>query len=204
MIREEFFIFGKERTLLHVTDCAQVHNTRIHIILKMKWDVQGFSNKFKARVVAGVHHQVIKLDYGAVYAPVVSLIICALMLIMCFTMGWSLKHVDVTAKIFNAEIDRELYMQYPYNLPRCKLAKTIYRLHKPLYGHKLTTPLISKTPFLTTDMGYTNLTTDCSVFLKRRQFGRISIIHAYVGDLMVMSSNGQCLRINIDLFLDEF
>lgn len=51
------------------------------------------------------------------YAPVVSFILCILTLIIALVSDWSIKHGDVIAAFLNGDIDRDLYVQYPYNIP---------------------------------------------------------------------------------------
>lgn len=102
----------------------------------IKRDKAGQPKKFKARAVFCGHLQVFQHDYVTVYAPIVNLVTCLPTLMITFTIRWYLKHVDVTAVFFNEDNDRELYIQYPYNLPSCKQMGTVYRLHKSLYRLK--------------------------------------------------------------------
>lgn len=61
--------------------------------------------KFKARLVAGGNHQKYLRDYDKVFAPVVNLTICLLILIISFVKGWIINHVDVKAAFLNGKID---------------------------------------------------------------------------------------------------
>lgn len=136
-IRKELRTFRFKKTWSRVLNNHKTTDKlSSHIVLKIKRDEKGRVKKFKARLVAGGHRQVFQRDYDTVYAPVVSFILCILTLILAFSFGWLCKHVDVTAAFLNGDIDRELFIEFPYNIPNCSLTGTIYKLHKALYGLK--------------------------------------------------------------------
>lgn len=98
---------------------------------KVKRNKHGQHKMFIARLVAGDHRRVHQLDYDKVYAPVVDLIVCVLVLLLALVMEWWTRHVDVKAAFLNGGIDRLLYSMFPYKIPSTNKRK-MYRLHKSL------------------------------------------------------------------------
>lgn len=176
-----------------------------HLVLKIKRNKHGQAKKFKARVVAGGNRQKYMEDYEKIYAPVVDFAICLLVLLICFVMQWFTRHVDVKASFLNGNIDRILHIRHPYNLPNANRRK-IYLLHKSLYGLKQA-PLLWYSKLreaLVRHMVFTQLQSEYCVFIKWHQNGVISIILAYVDDLIFISSVESILRLEINTFLSHF
>lgn len=96
---------------------------------------------------------------------------------MDFILGWSLKHVDMTAAFLNRKIYRSRYLQFPYNLPRCRLTGLMYCFRKSLYELKQAPRLWCRNLkyFLVPNITYKRHTWDCSVFVKHNNFGTIII-----------------------------
>lgn len=107
-----------------------------YIMQKIKQNQEGHAKKFKARVVARGNRRVFEGNYDSVYAPVVSFGNFLLTVIVSFKLGWFMWHVDVTAAFLNCDIDREFYIRFTYNLPKCRFLKLIFSLHKALYDLK--------------------------------------------------------------------
>ena len=90
---------------------------RTHLVLKVKQHVTGHPVRFKARVVAGGHHQVKGRDYEKVYSPVLGFDVFRLMVILALVHRWHMSHVDIKTAFLNGDIDREIYISHPVNLP---------------------------------------------------------------------------------------
>lgn len=121
-IKKEIKASERKSTWYPVQNKHQVkQKINSYIVLKIKRSAAGQAKKFKTRVVAGGHRQVFKQDFGTLYAPVVSFIICLLTLIIAFTMGWFLRHLNVIAALFRCKIDSELCIEFPCNVSNCKL-----------------------------------------------------------------------------------
>lgn len=143
----------------------------------------GEIKKFRARVIAGRNFQVYQCDYENTYAPFFDFKFFLFVLIIAFVKGWFPRHVNVKASFLNGDIDRIIYVQHPYNLPKSNRRKT-YLLHKSPYGLNQAAMLwFSKLrKLLVKGMQYTQPQTYCAVFYKTNKNGLVSIILAYVDD----------------------
>lgn len=109
--------------IIEKTQVKDVLNSQI--VLKLKQNEARQSNKFKACVFTWGYKQLFERDYGELYAPVISSMICLLTLIIGLTLGWPFQHVYVTAAFLNGDFDLERYIQFQYNLPNCILSGII-------------------------------------------------------------------------------
>lgn len=174
------------------------------MVLKIKRDEEGRVKKFKSRVVAGGNRQVFNRDYNNVYAPVINFIIWLLTMLIAFNQNWSVMHVDVKAAFLNGEIDRDIYVYFPYNVPNDHLRRKVYKLVKSLYGLKQAPLLWFKKlrEVLINVLGYTQLQTDCTVFMCRS--GKLVIMLVFVDDITFTSDCSHFLESEISSFLTHF
>ena len=180
-----------------------------HVVLKVKRDENGLATRFKARIVAGGHLQVIGKDVEGVYAPVVDYSIALLTLAIAKQLNWKTSHLDVKTAFLNGDIDRETYVSHPYNLPSHLKSGNYYKLDKALYGLRQA-PLrwfVKLRDTLTKELGYKQLKSDGSVFYKKfRCRGEASeaILLCYVDDLIFVSSTSESLEEICSSFLKVF
>lgn len=103
-------------------------------IFKLKYDVNGNIDRFKARLVARGFTQVHGQDYGETHAPVVRLDSIRLLFSLCALKDLKFKQFDVTTAFLNGDLEEELYLRPPegLSLPEGHTLK----LRKSLYGLK--------------------------------------------------------------------
>lgn len=112
----------------HIIDCRW--------ILRVKRNVDGSINKYKARLVARGFSQVPGLHYSetGTYCPVVKRRTWRLLLALCVENDWICEFIDVQGAYLNSELKEELYMYQPsFFVERgndyvCKLNKSLYGL----------------------------------------------------------------------------
>ena len=73
------------------------------------------------------------LDFDCVYAPVVDTTLVSVELAMAMQRGWATRQVDVKAALLNGDINREVFVSHPTNLPDM-MQNNYYKLRKALYG----------------------------------------------------------------------
>lgn len=103
-------------------------------IFKLKYDVNGNIDRFKARLVARGFTQVHGQDYGETHAPVVRLDSIRLLFSLCVLKELKFKQFDVATAFLNGDLEEELYLRPPEGLSvpdGCTL-----KLRKSLYGLK--------------------------------------------------------------------
>lgn len=107
-----------------------------HVVLRIKCDSNGNRTKLKARIVSGGHLQVYGRDFDTICSPVVEFTVVFAVLAIWMQSKWNTCHVDATAAFINGDIDRENYVSYPVNLPKCSESLYYFRIHKELYELK--------------------------------------------------------------------
>jgi len=181
-----------------------------HVILKIKRNENGLAERFKARVVAGGHLQIKGTDCDNVYAPVVDYALVLLTLAIAFHMKWAQAHVDVKSAFLNGDIDTEVFVSHPYNLPSQFKRGTIYKLKKALYGLRQSPKrwFIKLRDSLIYELSFKQLTSDGCIFIKKETSSTgtplITIIISYVDDLIFISSNNDKRDQEILSFLQVF
>lgn len=103
---DELLTINDQRTWIEVKHCKGVIKPlSSQIVLKKKRNKHDQAKKFKAMVVAGGNELIYQLDYEKIYAPVADFIVCILILIIAFVLGWHKKHVDMKAAVLSGDID---------------------------------------------------------------------------------------------------
>ena len=70
-------------------------------------------------------------------------------------------HIDIKIAFLNGDIDREVYVTHPMNLPRDMRSNAVYQLSKSLYGlHQSSLQWFTKLKNTLMELGYTNLIKD--------------------------------------------
>lgn len=159
----------------------------------------------KLEPLPGGYQQIFQRDYKAVHAPVANFTFCLTTFIMFFVSGWEMKHVDVTAAVLTGDVDRELYVWLPYNIPENSLSEILYKLHKALYGLKRSLLLWFQKikQELTVKMGYKPLKSNCSNFV-HQICSAVSVRLAYVDDMIFVFTDESVLKSSIHNFLSIF
>lgn len=110
----------------HVIDCKW--------ILRIKRNVDGTVNKFKARLVARGFSQIPGLDYSEISSPVVKRRTWRFLIAICVENNWLCNFIDVQGAYLNSKLNEELYMHQPAFFQErgknfvCKLNKSLYGL----------------------------------------------------------------------------
>lgn len=180
-----------------------------HVILKIKRNSEGVPERFKARIVAGGNLQISGRDVDDVYSPVVDYSIVLLTLAVSNQLGWFTRHVDVKSAFLNGNIDREVFVSHPYNLPDKMKRSRYYKLMKALYGLRQA-PLqwfIKLKDTLTLKFKFQQLKTDGSVYKKITKNGDETVmilVLCYVDDLIFLGNDDRELDFVIEEFLKVF
>jgi hypothetical protein len=80
-------------------------------IYKVKKDVDGSVEKYKARVVARGFSQIEGIDYGETFAPVARYSSIRSILALSAQMGWRIHQMDVKTTFLNGIIEEEVYIK---------------------------------------------------------------------------------------------
>jgi hypothetical protein len=82
-------------------------------VYKIKHNVDGYVNKYKARLVARGYAQTYGIDYEETYSLVTKMTTIKVIIVMATTKGWSLHQMDVKNVILHGDLQKEMYMEQP-------------------------------------------------------------------------------------------
>ncbi len=109
--------------------------------------------------------------------PVVEFGLVRLFVILVVCLSWQARHSDIKAAFLNGDIDREIFEKHPVNF-----AKT-FASHKSLYGlHQAPFAWFKKLMRELLRLGYEQLASDGSVFIRPKSNHSVIIILDYVDD----------------------
>jgi hypothetical protein len=163
-------------------------------VYKVKHNVDGSVNRYKARLIAKGYAQTNGIDYDETYSPVAKMTTVKAIIAMAVAKGWSLHQMDVRNVFLHGDLQEEMYMKQP----PCYVDKThpnlVCRLKKTLYGLKQAPRAWSNKigQYLVTS-GFQTSNANFSLYVKKTNHGIIVII-IYVDDLIIIGDN------NVDIF----
>ena len=105
-----------------------------HYVFDIKRNTSGEFEKHKARLVADGNTQKQGIDFDEVFATVVKIPTIRIVLTLAAKNKWTLWQYDVKQAFLQADLQEELYMRMPPNLPDrdtdgnmlvCKLKKSL-------------------------------------------------------------------------------
>lgn len=144
----------------------------------------GYVKRFKARLVARGFSQQFGVDYEETYAPVMKYKTLRILLALVAARDLTLELIDVQTAYLNAELKEVVYMQQPEGYEQGSPKEYVCRLLRAIYGLKqagrewnahLNTFILS--------LGFTRLSSDTCVYVKRSRGGRIMLLSTYVDDI---------------------
>jgi len=80
-------------------------------VYKVKHNVDGSVNIYKAKLVAKGYAQTYGIDYEETYSPVAKMIIVRTIIAMAVTKGWSLHQMDVNNVFLHGDLQEEVFME---------------------------------------------------------------------------------------------
>ncbi len=105
-------------------------------VYKIKHNVHGFVNRYKARLVANGYAQTYGIDYEETYSPIAKMTSIRVIIIMVVAKGWSSHQMDVNNVFFHGDLWEEVYMEQPPSYVDQTHPNLVCRLKKVLYGLK--------------------------------------------------------------------
>ena len=107
-------------------------------VFRIKKDVAGRIERYKACLVAKGFTQVHGIDYYDTWAPVAKLASIHLLLAIAAQNGWPVDMFDFHSAFLNGELnsDEEVFMEQPHKYEEANRKKYVVRLFKSIYGLK--------------------------------------------------------------------
>ena len=143
-----------------------------------------FVARFKARLVAQGFSQQLGVDYEETYSPVMKYKTLRIILAIVAARDLTLEFMDVQTAYLNAELQEEVYMRQPEGYEQGNPREWVCKLHKAIYGLKQAgREWNTNLNAFILSLGFTRLSTDTCVYVKRSKSGRMIIISTYVDDI---------------------
>ena len=176
--------------------CKRPHGRNIVTskwVFKIKYTVNNFIDRYKARLVARGYTQIFGLDYEETFSPTLRQESLRMLLSLAAYFGFEIEQMDVPNAYLKADLEEIIYMEMPEGLtPPPGYEDCVLRLRKGLYGLKQSgrewNKRISK--FLRS-IGYKTLTGDNCVFVNQTSH---VIIALYVDDLLIFSKSKTAIK----------
>jgi hypothetical protein len=153
------------------------------VIFDEKVDEKGLITSLKARLVAKGFRQSKGKDYHEIWAPVSKH--CSLRAVLAVAASKDLHQVDVKTAFLHANLEEELYVRLPYNLPG---GGGVLRLHKAIYGLKQASRAWYKyLKGIMEGMGFKQSTTDLGAYLRKAGTDEMVVAVTWVDDIVIAS-----------------
>ena len=163
-----------------------------HYVFDCKPTASGSIEKFKSRLVADGNTQREGVDYEQIFATVVKMVSVRIALVIAARLDWGIWQLDVKQAFLQAEVDTDLYMRMPPNVPDrdaqgrqlvCKLKKSLYGLKQAAreWNEVLNATLLR--------FGFRRGRIDTCVYRYDASGGRTLILLVYVDDLVCLYSH---------------
>jgi hypothetical protein len=163
-------------------------------VYKVKHNVDGSLNRYKARLVTKGYAQTYAINYEETYSPVAKMTTVRAIIIMVAAKGWSLHQMDVKNVFLHGNLQEEVYMEQPPSYVDQTHPNLVYKLKKVLYGLKQAPRAWSDKigQYLVTS-GFETSNVNFSLYVKKTNHGIIVIV-IYVDDLIISGDS------DVDIF----
>lgn len=158
-------------------------------VFRIKRNVDGTIQRYKACLVAKGFHQSPRVDFFETFSSVVKASTIRVILSLAVTHNWELRQLDFNNTFLNGDLHEDVYMEQPpryvnVNFPHhiCKLRKSLYGLKQAprAWNNMLKSALLA--------WGFVNSKSDTSLFIYRNGHS-IVLLLIYVDDVILTGNN---------------
>jgi len=158
-------------------------------LYRTKLNLDGFTNKYKARMVAKGYAQMFGVDFSETFAPVARLDTIRMLLALAAQLGRKIHQLDVKSAFLNGYLEEEIFVQQPQGFSIKGKEDKVYLLKKALYGLKQAPRAwYSRIDAHLLSLGFTKSLSESTLYI-RKEDSDLTIVSLYVDDLLVTGSN---------------
>ena len=159
----------------------------------IKYDKEGFIERYKARLVAKGYSQRPGFDFNETFAPTAKWATLRTVLCLAALGDLELESVDISSAFLNGELEEEVYMEQPPGFPQGEPG-LVLQLLKGLYGLKQS-PRIwhRKLDSVLQELGFKKVTCDNSIWLYEKDQVKI-ILPVFVDDMTIASNSKAAIQ----------
>lgn len=166
-------------------------------VYKVKRNVTGAIERYKARLVIKGYSQIQGIDYDETYSPVARYTSIRFLLAMAARYNMHIHQMDAVTAFLQGELTEEIYMRQPEGLniglgKVCRLKRALYGLKQSsrVWNDKLNSVLVSK-------MKFVRSTIDTCVYYRHSAENTI-ILAVWVDDITIFASNStMCTKLKM-------
>ncbi|EPZ35682.1 Reverse transcriptase, RNA-dependent DNA polymerase domain-containing protein, partial [Rozella allomycis CSF55] len=168
-------------------------------VLRVKFNVAGNIDKYKARLCALGNTQVEGIDFEKTYSPVCRIQSIRILMAIAVEFNMKIHQMDVDTAYLNSKIDKEIYMRFPEGFKMEHGGGKVWKLKKALYGLKQAGRQWNL--HIDQDLrkaGFNKCKADWCIYFKKEN-KRIVIVALYVDDIIIMSEEDELLQQTKDM-----
>ena len=159
-------------------------------VFKLKLNVDGSVNKYKARLVAQGYNQREGLDYSETFAPVCRAETIRLLLTLAAKYNYEVHQLDVKTAYLYGLLKEDIYMLQPPGFVDSEKGDLVCKLKKSLYGLKQSgREWHTHLKNTLSHIGFICCISDNSVFFKLDDDGNYIFVLTYVDDLLITAAS---------------
>lgn len=161
----------------------------------MKFNVNGFINKYKVRLVVKGYAQLFGINYRRTFGLVACLDIITLIIAVTGQLGWKIFHLDVKFSFLNGELKEEIFVDQPKGYELNVHDDKVYWLKKVLYVLKQAPRAWHKKIKTYLDQqGFIRGVDEAILYAKVGERSKQLILSLYVDDILGTRNNFQIVQ----------
>jgi hypothetical protein len=162
-------------------------------VFRLKRDINGNIEKFKARLVARGFSQIPGIDFLDTYSPVVRQDTLRTLIAIGAKNDMEIHQLDFVGAYLHAKLEEEIYITQPED--QNDGTGRVLKLNKALYGLRQAGRVWNKTLHDFLDkLGYIQLKSDKCVYLKDSDLGRV-ILAVHVDDILALADSPELMKL---------
>jgi histone deacetylase 1/2 len=161
-------------------------------VFKLKQNLDGSINMYKAWLVAKGFHQKPDFDYTETFSPVVKPVTVKTVLTLAVTNKWPIQQLDINNAFLNGFLEEVVYMVQPPGFEATNKS-LVCRLNKALYGLKQARAWFERLRSTLVKLGFVTSKCDPSLFTLHTTHHIISLL-VYVDDIIIIGSSAGLIQ----------